>query len=247
MRYKIIIEYDGTGFYGWQKQHGLPTIQEEVEKALKKFLKQDIEVVASGRTDAGVHALGQVAHFDIIENDKKDPKKLAYSLNFFLNKNSISIIDCQLVDKNFHSRFDATMRHYKYQIINRDAKIAVGADLSWHVYGSLDFSLMQQACSLFIGRHDFSSFRDAQCQSKNPVRIVTALSLKKEGDYIEFNISAKSFLHHMVRNIVGTLILVGRGKISIERLKQIIDAKDRRQSGANAPAHGLFLIEVNYR
>jgi tRNA pseudouridine38-40 synthase len=246
VRYKITIEYKGTGFYGWQKQNNLSTIQGEVEQAIKKFLKQDIEVVASGRTDAGVHAFGQVAHFDLKDLEVRDPKKLAHSLNSFLKDKPISIVDCQPVDENFHSRFGAIMRHYKYQIINREAKIAVGEDLNWHVYNSINIDLMQQACKLFIGQIDFSSFRDAQCQGKNPIRIVTKLSLKKEGDYIEVSISAKSFLHHMVRNIVGTLVLVGRGTISIDDLKKIIDAKDRTKSGPNAPAHGLFLTRVDY-
>jgi tRNA pseudouridine38-40 synthase len=246
VRYKITIEYQGTNFYGWQRQDNLPTIQGEIELALKKLTKQNIEIFASGRTDAGVHALGQVAHFDTKETQPQNSKKLAYSLNFFLRDKPITIIDCQQVDENFHSRFHALQRHYKYQIINRDAPIAVGADLYWRVYGSIDYKLMQNACELFIGQHDFSSFRDAQCQGKNPIRIITKLNLKKDGDCIEVNISAKSFLHHMVRNIVGTLVLLGKGTISIDDLRNIIAAKDRRKSGPNAPAHGLFFVGVDY-
>ena len=184
-RYKITIEYDGTNFYGWQKQQNLSTIQGEIEIALEKLFHENIKIFGSGRTDVGVHALGQVAHFDI--ETKMIPEKISHALNHFLQNQTISIINCTKVLEDFHSRFSAKMRHYKYQIINRKAKIAIGAKQFWHVPYELNIEKMQQATTFLIGKHDFSSFRDSDCQSNNPVKTMANLQVKKIGNTVEIH------------------------------------------------------------
>ncbi|MDA9818300.1 tRNA pseudouridine(38-40) synthase TruA [Flavobacteriaceae bacterium] len=243
-RYKITIEYDGTNFYGWQKQQNLQTIQGEIEIALEKIFQKNIKIFGSGRTDAGVHALGQIAHFDV--ETKMIQEQISYAINHFLQHKPISIINCTQVATDFHSRFSAKMRHYKYQIINRKAKLAINNKQFWHIPNDLKIEKMQQAAEFLIGKHDFSSFRDASCQGNNPVKTMANLKIKKSGEIIEINASATSFLHHMVRNIVGTLILVGREKIEPEEMQKILALKQRTKSGPNAPPHGLFFIGVDY-
>lgn len=246
MRYKITVEYDGTNYCGLQKQPDLQnkSVEEIIENAVFSFAQERVKINASGRTDAGVHALAQVAHFDLSKNFATH--KIISGLNNYLRQEDIAIIDCQLVDENFHSRFNAKMRHYRYLIVNRRAPLTLQKNRAWHLTQQIDFKAMEQAAQFLVGEHDFSAFRDAECQAKSSVRTITGIILKKNADEIIIEVSAKSFLHHMVRNIVGTLVWVGIDKIKAEELKTILEKKDRTKSGPNAPACGLYFVRVDY-
>ncbi len=244
-RYKITIEYDGTNYCGWQKQPDQKTIQSTIELSLKKIFKKDIEIFGSGRTDSGVHALGQVAHFDLEKKLTEFEIMMAINHNIGHEEN-ISIIKCEEVEVNFHSRFNAKMRFYEYKIINRTARLTLNKKRAWHVPIKLDLAKMQESSQYFIGTHDFSSFKDSECQTKNSIRTINNIKITQNNDVILFEISAKSFLHHMVRNIVGTLYLVGKNKLAIDEIVNILEAKDRTKSGPNAPAYGLYFTKVEY-
>lgn len=243
-RYKITIEYDGSNYFGWQKQDNCETIQSSIERALFDLTKEEIVIYGSGRTDKAVHAFGQVAHFDI---DKEyDLDKLRLSINHFLRPQPISIIECEIVDDDFHSRFGAQKRYYKYVILNRRARPAIDHERVWHVREKLDVDKMQKAADYLEGFHDFTSFRSSICQSKSPRKTLDKIRIEKEGDFINFHLSSKSFLHHMVRNIVGTLKLVGAGKLEPIDVKKILEAKDRCKAGMNCPPSGLYFMKVDF-
>ena len=243
-RYKITIEYDGSGLAGWQRQPDVPSVQQHIEEAIEKFCGQAVRLHTAGRTDAGVHALAQVGHFDM----EKDfpPEKVTAAVNFFLKEQNISILKSELVSEEFHARFSATKRHYIYRIINRHAPLAVERNRAWQVPVPLDIKKMRKAAKHLIGKHDFSSFRDAQCQAKTPIRTMDEIRIEQYDELIEIHVSAQSFLHHMVRNITGTLKMVGQGKWEPDYIKEIIEAKDRQRAGPTAAAQGLFLVQVDY-
>ncbi len=246
MFFKLTIEYAGTNYCGFQKQFGLQqkSVEEALEAAIHKLSQEQPKIFASGRTDAGVHALGQVIHFNL--NKKFTPYKIQMGLNNYLREEDISVLSCEEVDENFHSRFDAKMRHYRYRIINRKAPLTIEKNRAWHVAQKLDVEEMKKAAEFLIGEHDFSSFRDAECQAKSPIRTVKKITIEKFGEEILFEISAKSFLHHMVRNIVGTLVWIGSGKLFAAEIKKILEVQDRTKSGPNAPACGLYFLKVDY-
>ncbi len=245
-RYKITFEYDGTKYFGSQKQQDQPlkSVEEVVEVAVAKFSQENVKINFSGRTDAGVHALAQVAHFDL--NKNFDPFRVIMALNNYLRDEAVSVNNCQIVDENFHARFSAKMRHYRYVIINRRAPLVLEKNRAWHIAQELNFAEMQKAADLFLGTHDFSAFRDAECQAKSPIRTIEKISLQQIDDKIIFEISAKSFLHHMVRNIVGTLVWVGIDKIKAQEIESILQSCDRTKSGPNAPAYGLYFLRIDY-
>jgi tRNA pseudouridine38-40 synthase len=247
IRYKLTIEYDGKNYCGFQKQ--LEIVQKSVEEVLQKAIfelsQEQAKIFACGRTDAGVHALEHVVHFDLVK--KFTPHQVVMALNNFLRSENVAVLSCEIVDENFHARFSSKMRHYRYVIVNRSAPLVLQKNQAWHVSKKLDVAAMKQAAEFLIGEHDFSSFRDSDCQAKSAIRTIEKIEIftpKKEEILIE--ISAKSFLHHMVRNIVGTLALVGRQKINAKDLKEILLAKDRTKSGPNAPAHGLYFLKSDY-
>lgn len=246
MRYKITIEYDGTNYCGYQKQPDQKnrSIEENLENAIFSFSKEEVKIFASGRTDAGVHALGQVVHFDL--SKEFDNYRVIFALNHYLLKEDIAVVDCQKVSQEFHSRFCAKMRHYRYIIINRTGSLTLQKNRAWHLRKILDIEKMQQASQFLIGKHDFSSFRDAECQSKTPIRSIENISIQKVGNELIIEVSARSFLHHMVRNIVGTLVWAGYNKIKPQDMKEILESKDRAKSGPNAPACGLYLLKIDY-
>ncbi len=247
IKYKIIIEYDGTNYVGWQKQPDQPdkSIEELIENAIFAMTNERVKLNCAGRTDAGVHALGQVADFTLTKTFTS--RRIVMGLNRHLLNHPISILDCEIVDENFHSRFDAKSRTYQYQILNRSAKPTLDLNRAWHAAVPLDVDLMNEAAQHLIGTHDFSSFRDSKCQSNTPIKEVKNLFLSTRGqNTLIFEITAKSFLHHMVRNIVGTLYLVGSKQITPDEFKQILEAKDRTKSGQNAPACGLYFKGVGY-
>ncbi len=246
MRFKLEIEYCGTSYCGFQRQSDIKqkSVEEAIAKAIYDLSSEEVDIVVCGRTDAGVHALGQVIHFDL--NKELTPYQVIMGMNYHLRDEEVKVLSAQVVDHKFHARFDAKMRHYRYIIINRQAPLALQKDRAWHMGKKLDFIAMKQAATYFLGEHDFSSFRDAECQAKNAIRTIEKLELRENGSEIIVEVSAKSFLHHMVRNIVGTLVYVGLGKIAVSEIANIIAAKDRSKSGPNAPAYGLYFCGVDY-
>ncbi len=256
-RYKLIVEYDGTPYAGWQRQDDQPTVQGDLEKAAQLFCGQPTQIVGAGRTDAGVHATAQVAHLELA-NDM-DPFRVMQGLNFHLfthtdengkttqrENNRISVIKAQKVDDAFHARFSATKRHYLYRIINRRARLSLEANRASHINEPLDIDLMQKAANILVGTHDFSSFRDTMCQAKSPIKTLEKLDVKRHGDEIRITTHARSFLHHQVRIMVGTLALVGKGRWSVDDVQKALDARDRKAGGTTAPPEGLYLTGVEY-
>ena len=242
--YQIIIEYDGTNYNGWQFQKNGSSIQNEIEKALWKLLKRKIRVIGSGRTDAGVHAVGQSANFfcDKIENNKK----FLNSLNYFLSKKNISISSIKKKNLNFHSRFDAKKRTYKYIIVNRKNFLVLDKNRAWLVKKKLNIHYMKKAIKLFSGTHNFNAFRSSSCGAKSPVRTIEKSSLTKKGDKIIIIFSSKSFLQHQVRSMVGCLKVIGEGKWNTDNLKRLLMSKKRSLCAPPAPASGLYLYKVTY-
>jgi tRNA pseudouridine38-40 synthase len=244
-RYKLVLEYEGTPFVGWQKQEGFPSVQQTLEDALANAYQIRTTFWSAGRTDAGVHALGQVAHIEI--EKELDPFKLGEALNFHLRPHPIAILNVEKVPLDFHARFSATHRAYRYVIINRRSPLTVDLNRAWNVVGKpLDIQKMQEAAHVLLGQHDFTTFRSSECQAKSPVKTLDVLTLTQKSDRIEFFVKARSFLHHQVRNMIGTLSLVGQGKWSTEDVRKALLSKDRTKGGPTAPACGLYLVNVGY-
>jgi tRNA pseudouridine38-40 synthase len=244
-RYKLVIEYEGSAYCGWQKQKKLPSIQQTLEAAIEKFSGEKVQVHAAGRTDAGVHALGQVVHFDFTNIGQHPPKTIMDAINFHLRRNRISVQSVAEVTEDFHARYSAKMRYYKYIILARMSPPVIDRHC-WHVKAELSLDEIKRGAQYLIGTHDFSSFRAANCQSKSPIKTIEEISVEKKEQNIIIHIKAISFLHHMVRNIVGTLKLVGTGRIPAEAIEIILESKDRGKAGPTAPAQGLFFVKVDY-
>ena len=243
-RYKIKIEYDGTPFVGWQQQANGVSVQEEIAKSIFAFCAEAVQVQGAGRTDSGVHASGQVAHFDL-EKDWQSGR-VREALNYHLRPNPIAIVECEEVDGTFNARFSATMRHYTYRILNRRAPAALFTNRVWWVPRELDVSAMANAAGALEGHHDFTTFRASICQAKSPMRTLDHFSVHGEGDDVFIRASARSFLHNQVRSMVGSLKLVGEGKWSREDLAGALKRCDRTACGPVAPACGLYLTGVDY-
>ncbi len=246
MRYKIVVEYDGTNLVGWQKQKEGPSAEEYLEKAIEGFSHQQVEVFAAGRTDAGVHALAQVAHFDLETN--LNEYKLQESINALLRELEapVAVLHTEAVSNDFHARFSATGRGYIYRILNRRGPSPLLENRVWRVTFPLDVEAMREGAKHLIGNHDFSSFRGAGCQAASPIKTLDRLDIEKVGDEIIFTVEARSFIYHQVRNMVGTLEEVGRGKLKPEDVKTILEMCDRTKAGVSAPACGLYLNKVVY-
>ncbi|MBP5344323.1 MAG: tRNA pseudouridine(38-40) synthase TruA [Alphaproteobacteria bacterium] len=245
MRYKLLLEYDGTPFIGWQKQAGNLSVQGVLETALKTALRETIIVWGSGRTDAGVHALGQVAHFETEQSI--DTYKLFESLNALVRPYPIVIRAIEQTADTFHARFSAKQRSYVYKIQNTPYPAVALTNLrAWWIRTPLDIDKMQQAANLLLGKHDFSTFRASECQAKSPVKTLDTCEIKKNGENVEIWVSAKSFLHHQVRNIAGALVRVGTDKWSVQDFKKAFEACDRTKGAETAPAHGLYFVQVKY-
>jgi tRNA pseudouridine38-40 synthase len=243
-RYRLTIEYDGTGLAGWQFQDVLPTVQGVLEAAMEKLHGQHCLVYGAGRTDAGVHALAQVAHVDLPK--AWDPFVLRNAINGNLRPHAVSVLEVEAVDESFHARFSATERRYLYRIQNRRAPPALDAGKVWHVPVPLDVDAMHDAAQLLVGKHDFSTFRSAACQAQSPVKTLDVLKVSRYGEEIEIEAIARSFLHNQVRSMVGTLKQVGEGKWRNHDVKQALAAKNRAACGVVAPPQGLFLVSVGY-
>ncbi|HXW70543.1 MAG TPA: tRNA pseudouridine(38-40) synthase TruA [Methylocella sp.] len=243
-RFKLTIEYDGTPFVGWQRQDNGLSVQEAIETAVAALSGEISQIRGAGRTDAGVHALGQIAHVDLTREWRGDV--LRDGLNAHLRPHPIAILGVEVVAPAFDARFSATCRHYLYRIINRRAPLTVEGGRAWLVPRKLDAAAMRKAAAMLIGRHDFSTFRASECQAENPVRTLDRLDVVRAGDLIEVRASARSFLHSQVRSMVGSLEYVGAGKWSVDDLLAALDACDRRRCGRVAPPEGLYLAGVDY-
>ncbi|MEI2385353.1 tRNA pseudouridine(38-40) synthase TruA [Breoghania sp. JC706] len=243
-RYKLTIEYDGTGFVGWQRQENGMSVQQAIEEAIAAFAGEAPGIRGAGRTDAGVHATGQVAHVDLARD--WDAEKVREATNAHLRPHAVAILSAERVADDFDARFSAVKRHYLYRIIDRRAPLALERHHAWHVRHRLDEGAMHAAAQGFLGKHDFTTFRASQCQAKSPVKTLDAFSVSREGDVISLTCSARSFLHNQVRSMVGTLKLVGEGKWTASDLKDALDAADRTRCGPVCPPDGLYLTRVDY-
>ncbi len=243
-RYKLIVEYDGTPYAGWQIQANAASVQGELARAIEGLSGQRIVPSGAGRTDAGVHARGQAAHFDLARD--YPPETVRDALNFHLRPAPIAIVDCEIVDETFDARFSAKARHYLYRIVNRRAPLALERDRAWQIGVPLAIEPMQQAARHLIGRHDFTTFRSAQCQAKSALRTLDRLDIERDGETIAIVASARSFLHHQVRSMVGSLKLAGEGKWRPEDMRRVLEAKNRSACGPVAPACGLYFMKIDY-
>ncbi len=242
VRYKVILEYDGTDLIGWQENRQGPSVQSLVKDAIEKFCGARPDVVGAGRTDAGVHAVAMTAHFDI--DGDFDANTVMRALNFYLKNKPVVILDCEIVSDDFNARFDCVARHYKYVVLNRSAIPVLQNNRVYWVPRKLNINAMQAAAKKLLGNHDFTSFRASECQAKSPIKTLDKIEITEKGEEIIFEFSARSFLHHMVRNIVGTLVEIGLGKPY--DIDEVLNAKNRGAAGPTAPASGLYFIRADY-
>jgi tRNA pseudouridine38-40 synthase len=243
-RYRLLIEYDGGPFVGWQMQAGGASVQGVITQAVAAFADEKVTVHGAGRTDAGVHALGQVAHVDLARDWR--PDRVRDALNARLRPHPVAVLAVEKAADSFHARFSAKRRHYLYRIVNRRADLALERKRAWRVPRPLDATAMHAAAQRLIGRHDFTTFRAAECQAKSPVKTLDWLAIERAGDEVRLHASARSFLHHQVRSMVGSLVLVGEGKWSGDDLALALAARSRAACGPVAPPEGLYLVGVDY-
>jgi tRNA pseudouridine38-40 synthase len=243
-RYKLTIEYDGTPFVGWQAQDNGVSVQGVLTKAIAAFAGEGVVVAGAGRTDTGVHALGQVAHVDLAK--EWDVDNVRDAINFHLRPQPVAVLAAEQVAADFDARFSAVKRHYLYRIVNRRADLTLGQNRAWRVPRPLDSEAMHKAAQELIGKHDFTTFRSTECQAKSPVKTLDVLDVTRDGDDVNVSASARSFLQHQVRSMVGSLIHVGEGKWSVDDLAAALAARDRAACGQVAPPHGLYLVRVDY-
>jgi tRNA pseudouridine38-40 synthase len=244
VRYRLTLEYDGAPFVGWQRQDNGPSVQAALEGAIFKLCGETVTVTGAGRTDAGVHAMGQVAHFDL--EKEFAPEKIRDALNHFLRPAPVAVLRVALAEADFHARFSAKARHYLFRIVCRRAPLALERGRAWHVVHDLDAEAMHAAAQSLIGQNDFTTFRAAECQARSPVKTLDRLTVRRALDEIDVEASARSFLHHQVRSMVGSLRLVGEGKWRVRDMAEALKACDRSRCGPVAPPDGLHLVRVDY-
>jgi len=243
-RYKLTIEYDGGPYVGWQLQEGYPSVQGRLAEAVKFFSGEEAVPRGAGRTDTGVHALGQIAHVDLAKD--WPPATVQNALNALLRPDPITVLDCERTRHDFDARFSAKARHYLYRIIDRRSPLALERDRAWGVFRPLDVEAMDQAAQGLVGHHDFTTFRSTECQAASPEKTLDRLAVSRHGEVIRVEARSRSFLHNQVRSMVGSLKLVGEGKWSAGDLSAALQAKDRARCGPVAPPHGLYLLKVDY-
>ena len=243
-RYKLTLEFFGAGLVGWQKQDQGRSVQGILANAAKKFCHHDVTFHGAGRTDAGVHACAMVCHVDLPQ--EYPAYKVMDALNYHLKYEPVSVLNSERVDEDFNARFSATRRHYRYHIICRRAPLTFQAGRAWHIKFPLDADLMHDAAQLLVGHHDFTTFRSVECQAKSPLKTLDRLDVRRDGENIYIDCSARSFLHHQVRSMVGSLSFVGRGKWTRDDLRQSLEARDRRRLAHNAPPDGLYFMAADY-
>ena len=239
------IEYDGTNFVGWQSQKNGDSVQDNIEKVLKKILKEKIKITGAGRTDKGVHAFSQFANFHL-NKEINNKKSFLNSLNFFLKKKMISILDVKKKSKNFHARYSAKLRVYEYVIINREGSLSINHNKAWHVKKKINLKLMKKGAKILEGTHDFSTFRAASCSAKSPIKKMNYVKISKIKDTIKIRFSSKSFLQNQVRSMVGSLEYLSCGKWTLNDFKKVFKSKKRSECAPPAPACGLYLKNVKY-
>lgn len=244
-RYRVMLEYDGGPFVGWQAQANGPSVQSLLEVAIHAMTGEAVRVHGAGRTDSGVHALGQVAHFDLARNWGHET--LRDGLNRHLRPAPVALLQVVETESTFHARFDAIARHYRYRIVNRRSPLTLDRGRAWQVMRPLDTAAMTEAAQELVGHHDFTTFRSSQCQAASPVKTLDRLGVDREGDEIRIHASARSFLHNQVRSLVGTLKLVGEGRWTRAHVRAALQARNRAACGPVAPPDGLYLVAVNYR
>jgi tRNA pseudouridine38-40 synthase len=243
-RWKLTVEYDGSDFVGWQRQDNGPSVQQSLEEAVERLAGETVRVHGAGRTDAGVHALGQVAHFDL-EKDLSE-RAIRDGLNHHMRPAAITVLKAEPVPQSFHARVSAMERGYVYRIINRRTPLALDRGRAWQTGRPLDTETMNEAARVLIGKHDFTTFRASMCQANSPVRTLDVLTVVRIGDEIRITARARSFLHHQIRNITGTLVQVGEGRWSVDRVREALEARDRSKGGPTAPPDGLYFTDVVY-
>ena len=243
-RYQIKVEYDGTNFVGWQYQKNGLSIQEILQRAIFQFSREKVTVIGAGRTDAGVHAIGQIAHFDLKKKIKK--KNFILGVNQYIGNNPVTILNIIKTDNNFHSRFDAKKRTYQYVIINRQSPLALEKNKAWHIRKKLDLKSMKKGARLLLGTHDFSTFRASSCGAKSPIKTLRRVSIKKKKDKLIFKFISKSFLQQQVRSMVGCIKYLGEGKWELDEFKKAFESKNRLKCAPPAPSCGLYLTKINY-
>ena len=243
-KFKLTLEYDGAPFAGWQRQSDQPSVQGVLEAAAAAIEERPVEVIGAGRTDAGVHALAQVAHLQLSKDMRAD--KVRDALNAHMRPNPVAVLRSELADDSFHARFDATNRSYLYRIANRRPDLALERGRAWRLATHLDAEAMHEAAQALVGRHDFTTFRDSKCQAETPVKTLTAISVTRLGEEIVLRCSARSFLHRQVRSMAGSLVEVGRGREHPGWIADILKSKDRTLCGPVAPPEGLYLESVSY-
>jgi tRNA pseudouridine38-40 synthase len=243
-RYRLVIEYDGRPFCGWQRQANQLSVQQVVEEAIERFSGEKVVIQAAGRTDAGVHARGQVVSFDLVQ--ARDPFRIGQALNFHTKPHPVAIVAVEAVPDTFEARFSATARRYDYLILNRRGRPALEAGKVWHVPKPLDSAAMADAAGRILGFHDFTTFRAAECQARSPLRTLDEFTVTRDGELIRIGAKARSFLHSQVRSMVGSLKLVGEGRWSPEDFRAALDAQDRARCGPLAPPDGLYFMAVDY-
>ena len=243
-RYKLVIEYDGTPFAGWQRQLNGRSVQQAIEEAVERFAGEAVRIQCAGRTDAGVHATHQVAHLDLAREWRADTIRDA--TNAHLRPDPVAIVSVEIAPETFNARMSARRRHYLYRILNRRSPPALDRARVWHVPWALDAGIMHEAAQALVGRHDFTTFRAAECQAESPLRTLDRLDVERVGDEIRIATAARSFLHHQVRSMVGTLALAGAGRWTAGEVRAALEARDRTRCGPTAPASGLYLVGVDY-
>jgi tRNA pseudouridine38-40 synthase len=243
-RWRLTVEYDGGPFMGWQRQEHGPSVQQTLEEALERMTGERAAFTAAGRTDAGVHALAMPVHVDVAK--PLTPYRLREGLNALVRPQPVSVLDVEQVADDWHARFSCVGRRYLYRILNRRAPPALDRGRVWHIPVPLDAEAMQEGAAMLVGRHDFTTFRSAQCQSDSPVKTLDRLEVRREGAEIHVEAAARSFLHHQVRSMVGCLAMVGRGQWRPEDMRKALEARDRAALGLDAPPHGLYFVEAAY-
>jgi tRNA pseudouridine38-40 synthase len=243
-RWRLTVEYDGGPFMGWQRQDHGPSVQQALEEALARMTGEQAAFTAAGRTDAGVHALAMPVHVDIAR--VLTPHRLREGLNALVRPQPVAVLDATPVADDWHARFSCTGRRYCYRILNRRAPAALDPGRVWHIAVPLDVKAMREAAAMLVGRHDFTTFRSAHCQSDSPVKTLDRLDAEREGQEIRIEAAARSFLHHQVRSMVGCLALVGRGQWTPADMRKALEARDRAALGFNAPPHGLYFVDAVY-
>lgn len=245
-RYKLIIEYDGTSYAGWQRQNGQPSIQAAIEMAVKRFCGSEVTVTTAGRTDAGVHALAQAAHIDLEKIWQADRVRDALNAHLSQAGETVSVLHVKKVEQSFDARFSAVKRHYLYRILNRRSPPTLDAGYAWWIPRMLDAEKMHEAAQRLTGFHDFTTFRAAQCQARSPLRTLDRLDVTRDGEWVEIRASARSFLHNQIRSFAGSLAEVGWGRWTADDLEMALEARDRACCGVVAPPQGLYLVDVDY-